>query len=291
LNLNDMNNSSLLFLLFFCLALMACDDGAEPSPVVPEPDAVHPVVSLTSPAPSDTLLVYEKNEIKVSITDNMYLRDVRVYVAVPECDSGCIPQMMAGESVDFSRGSSNKNWSLIIDIPPGAFMGTHIYSVEAEDGQKNVTKESFTFTVHAPDLDLARFSSVIAKGVFGKIDDNDGFLNYDELGAALYGRVHDGLDMEAEVDQDDWHWFVDFYGLENQTWADWDTNGDDILQSTEFSRGLEKAGFLVEWDVDGNNLLSEEEFAGYLFSRLDFDGNGVLNGNEYVQGYKNNLWL
>ncbi|MFD3001944.1 hypothetical protein ACFS7Z_16345 [Pontibacter toksunensis] len=47
-----------LFLFLFAFTIAACDDGAELGPIVPEPDTVHPVVSITSPAANDTLLVY-----------------------------------------------------------------------------------------------------------------------------------------------------------------------------------------------------------------------------------------
>ncbi|MFD3001945.1 hypothetical protein ACFS7Z_16350 [Pontibacter toksunensis] len=166
--------------------------------------------------------------------------------------------------------------------------------MEAEDGQQNVTKSSFAVTVHAPELDFASFSTIISNGAFfGQIDNNnDAFLNYNELGAAFYGSVNSGIeDWEIEPDEDDWNWFVQFHGLENQTWSDWDTNGDDILQPKEFSKGLEKASFLAEWDIDNDGLLSEEEFTSYLFSRLDHDGNGVLSSNEYVHIFQSEYWL
>ncbi|WP_162054893.1 Ig-like domain-containing protein [Pontibacter pamirensis] len=289
-----------LYLFLFAFTIAACDDGAEPSLVVPEPDTVHPVVSIKSPADNDTLLVYEQNEIKVNITDNKGLSDVRVYVDVLVCDDmyfdfNCIPtpQEMPDEAVSISKGNSSLNWNLTIHIPSVMFIGTYTYIVEAVDRQQNVTKSSFTFTVLAPDLDLASFSTIFSQGAFENIDNGDGFLNYDELGAAFHANVfHGGEDMETGADDEDyWNWFVQLHGLENQIWSDWDTNGDDIMQPKEFSSGLEKAGFLAEWDLNKDHLFSQEEFANYLFHRLDLDGDGMLSSNEYLYGFTSNHWL
>lgn len=113
--------------------------------------------------------------------------------------------------------------------------------------------------------------------------DNDNMLNQDEFYSSLYSTWN--IDNNEGIDENEWSMAAADYGLENESFAAWNTNGDSILDEGEVTSGLAQSNFLASWDSNNDSMVSEREYTDRLFSLWDENETGFLENSEYDERY------
>lgn len=74
----------------------------------------------------------------------------------------------------------------------------------------------------------------------------------------------------------------EFYGLTSDVgiYSDWDTNGDGVVDETEFNEIGIDADFDT-WDANGDGTLGEDEVYDGTFEYYDENEDGHWDGNEW----------
>jgi len=63
-------------------------------------------------------------------------------------------------------------------------------------------------------------------------------------------------------------------------WEAWDTDGDGLIEYTEWDTNYDYDPIYTSWDTDEDGLLSDDEWDTGLFNAYDADGDGVWNEDE-----------
>ncbi|MBC5994444.1 Ig-like domain-containing protein [Pontibacter cellulosilyticus] len=290
-----MKNRILLLLLMISSAITSCDDEEvqptiNPLPTVPTtpaaPDTVSPVVNITSPEANATFLTIENVGIRVSITDNVGIDEVRLFMLNSAGDTlnksdSVLDISDLGLDNDKVFNTTIYLYRQLINLPQNTAAVNYTTILEAVDKKQNTAKSSVTFTIHAPDLNKAEF---IKGSSYVNIDHALGWYGYQvpkDPDAAFSFVLLYMVDGDLHLTEAQWIKFATDFNLKDQVWAKWDENGDGTLNVDEFNQGIKKLNFYTEWDIDKNSWIDTHEMAGGIFERWDDNNDKLLSRGEY----------
>lgn len=72
--------------------------------------------------------------------------------------------------------------------------------------------------------------------------------------------------------------------------ADWDSDGDGLINEQEFTENAPYDETFGNWDEDGDGMLSEDEFASGVYDTYDEDGDGYWSEDEYSE-FEDDDWF
>lgn len=163
-----------------------------------------------------------------------------------------------------------------------------------EDGEVATTEEAMddpvvVKEVTAVDLDNDGLYSTFVTTTYYEDYDVNGDKVLDEN--EFYNSMYKTWDANADnnLDENEWNTGTRDFGMENQVWADWDTNNDGMLSDTENRAGIVKSNRFSDWDTNKDNQLSEREYVDGVFVLWDKNKDGKLDSLEYVDIYNRNF--
>lgn len=296
-----MKTTYIIACLMCCCALLSCDHEDVPptqsptpgktNPVpVATPDNVNPIVKINAPAPDAMLIVIESVMINLTVTDDKALKEILYYITDANNAGN---QIKFGQTI-FSESPRNNTYitSIVMDrsvvvLPPEVASSSYKVTVLAKDTADNIGKDSVLFTIYAPELDKAKFVSIVNKRSlyvafewYGIKFSNDPVTNLYRVMFTLLDK-----DWNQEISKAEWQRFVDDFRVENKDWTSWDKDKNDSLNDSEFNAAMEALMLYEEWNSDSDASISESELAAGFFYRWDHDKNGVLSRNEYEERY------
>lgn len=278
-----------VYFVFLCLALLACNDDDDSPTPSSSTDTVAPVVTITAPAANDSLLIIGGIRLSGVITEEWRLEKVRFFLTGPDGAREMIwdasPTLYVQQR-EFELGHQ-------LPIPRQAALGAYTLTVEARDYGKNVAKDSVTFVLHAPDINKAAFEEPFNSGLYNYWEtmdwfgynswDNGNMLDADWLTILLFLMVN--TDEEFSLSEAEWTRFMTDFNAKQQKWATWDEDNNGALNEAEFHKGIGSLNFFDDWDTDQDQKVSAEEMAAGVFDRWDYNRNGFLSADEYLDRY------
>ncbi|MBC5992271.1 hypothetical protein [Pontibacter cellulosilyticus] len=278
-----------LFLL--SVSFISCD--GDDDIVEPELDKESPVLNVTTTSDADTFLIIEWVQISAIIKDNRGLKYARINLASPDGTRNLVFEQV----ISFKRRAFI-DLTISLPIEKRAATGNYTVVVEAGDHAENASKDSLTFTMHAPALGKSEFGRAFSRRFSMYYEPLDWFgYNVHDRGIAfdsfwlsqvLYFMI--SKDDQYPISEAEWNTFMADFGIKNQTWAMWDENTDGSLNEAEFQKGIVSLNLFNEWDSNKNAIINEEEIANGVFGHWDFDKDNMLNREEYLEKFYTYLY-